>query len=120
MEEGEEEKEEEAKEEEEEDGRMRMRCSHITTPTAIYTTPLLTDLDHDGQLDIVYLIVWTSEYEPTSFKTLVVASNLEELFKQGYGAGILDFDIFLPPSKQPWTQYMGARGDNVFKMLHNA
>ncbi len=84
--------------------KMSMRCSYITTPTGIYTTPLLTDLDLDGQLDIVYVIVWSSGYKPESFKTLVVGSNLERLFEKGYGMEILDFDTFLPPSEQAWSQ----------------
>lgn len=98
-------------------GAMELRCSHISKPTAIYTTPLLADFDLDGQLDVLYLIVWSSGYKVESFKTLVVASNLEKLFVEGYGTEILDFGMFLPPSEQPWTGYMGRRGDNVF--AHN-
>ena len=94
---------------------MGLRCSHITKPTAIYTTPLLADFDHDGRLDIVYLIVWTSGYDIQSFKTLVVTSDLEKLFVHGYGTEILDFDIFLPSPKQPWTRYMGRKGNSVFE-----
>lgn len=94
---------------------MGLRCSHITKPTAMYTTPLLADLDRDSRLDVVYLVVWTSGYDIQSFKTLVVTSDLEKLFVQGYGKEILDFDIFLPPPEQPWTRYMGRNGNSAFE-----
>lgn len=90
-----------------------VRCAHVSTPTNLFTTPLLGDFDLDGQLDIVYIVAWSSAYLQ-SFKMLVVASNLERLFVGAYGKGILDFDTFLPFSQQPWTQYMGRHGDSVF------
>lgn len=93
-----------------------IRCAHVTTPTNIFTTPLLGDFDLDGQLDIAYIVTWSSAYMQ-SFKTLVVASNLERLFEGAYGKGILDFDSFLPFSQQPWTQYMGRHGDSVFNTI---
>ncbi len=95
--------------------REEMRCQHVATPVDSSTTPLLGDFDHDGQLDIVYIVAWSSLYTQ-SMKTLVVASNLERLFVGAYGKGILDFDTFLPFSQQPWTQYMGRHGDSVFTM----
>ncbi len=94
---------------------LSIRCSHVSAPTVLFTTPLLGDFDLDGQLDIVYIVAWSSAYFQ-AYKTLVVASNLERLFVRAYGKGILDFDTFLPFSQQPWTQYMGRHGDNIFKM----
>ena len=95
---------------------LSLRCGHVTTPTEIYTTPLLGDFDHDGQLDVVYVIVWSAGYNMDSFKTQVVGAPWEKLFVGGYGTEILDFDTFLPPSEQPWTQYMGHKGDSVFTL----
>ena len=93
--------------------KVGIRCGHITSPTNLFTTPLMGDFDHDGQLDLTYIVTWSSAYLQ-AFKTLVVASNLEELFVGAYGKEILDFDSFLPISQQPWTQYMGKNGDSVF------
>ena len=44
--------------------------------------------------------------------------TLEEQFSEVYGRGAVDFSQFLPTDQQPWTHYMGARGDNVYRRLH--
>lgn len=95
--------------------RRDLRCDHISNPTQIFTTPLLGDFDQDGRLDITYNIVWSaSEYTPPRY--LLAASDLESLFEEAYGTEILDFDNFLPLEDQPWTEYMGAEGNNVFRL----
>lgn len=99
--------------------KVGIRCGHVSTPTAIVSTPLLGDFDADEHLDLSYIVVWSSTYIP-SLKTLVVASDLEEFFAGTYGKGILDFSVFLPPKEQPWSQYMGSRGDNVFRMQNSS
>ena len=96
-------------------GPVGLRCSHVSSPTSIYTTPLLGDFNNDGRLDVNYVIVWGSGYEG-AFKTLLVTSDLERLFVGAYGKEILDFERFLSPAEQPWTQYMGQKGDNVFML----
>ena len=92
-----------------------LRCSHISSPTAIYTTPLLGDFNSDGRLDIAYLVVWTMTISVAP-RMIIVASDLEEMFVKVYGTEILDFGTFLPPEEQPWTQYMGRTGNNIFKL----
>lgn len=90
------------------------RCGHISSPADVVVgTPLLRDLNSDGRLDIMYDVVWSAA---ALSQLLVVASDLEVLFERAYGKGILDFDTFLPPGKQPWTQYMGRDGDCVFRL----
>ena len=96
-------------------GPVGLRCSHVSSPTSIYTTPLLGDFNNDGRLDVNYVIVWGSGYEG-AFKTLLVTSDLERLFVGAYGKEILNFERFLAPTEQPWTQYMGQKGDNVFML----
>ena len=90
-----------------------LRCQHFSSPTALFTTPLLGDFDGDDRLDVSYIVVWESAYD-AAFKTLLVASDLESLFTDTYGKETLDFETFSPLDKQPWTQYMGQKGDCVF------
>ena len=90
-----------------------LRCEHFSSPTALFTTPTLTDFNADKRLDITYIIVWESPYD-AAFRALLVAGDLEELFVKTYGKEVLDFETFLPIDEQPWTQYMGKRGDSNF------
>lgn len=90
-----------------------LRCQHFSSPTALFTTPLLGDFDANGRLDVSYIVVWESAYD-AAFKTLLIASDLESLFTETYGKEVLDFETFFPLNKQPWTQYMGQKGDSVF------
>ena len=48
-------------------------------------------------------------------KVLIKAYTLEDRFMEVYGDGVLEFSQFLPANQQPWTRYMGAQGDNVFR-----
>ena len=92
-----------------------LRCNHISFPVSTSTTPLLLgDFDGDGQLDISYEIVWSCSNTVLP-KMLLVASSLEVLFVKTYGNETLNFDEFLSPSEQPWTRYMGRKGDNSFE-----
>lgn len=48
-------------------------------------------------------------------KLLVGVFTLEARVGEVYGEGVVDFLQFLPMEQQPWTHYMGAQGDNVFR-----
>lgn len=99
-------------------GPTGLRCSHISSPNSIFTTPLIGDFNTDGRLDVCYTIAWGG-LTGDAFKVLLVTSDLERLFVGAYGKEILDFETFLPPKRQPWTQYMGVRGDGVFGSVHS-
>ena len=92
------------------------RCSHVTYPNGMVGTPLVTDLNGDGRLDVVYDIVWSSPRMAVPPFLMSVAADLEDLFEEAYGRGILDFDlVFEPPRDQPWSQYMGRNMDSVYR-----
>ncbi len=78
------------------------------------STPFIAigDLDGDGRLEIVYIVLWGAEAAPP--RMLVKAFTLQDRFDEVYGPGVLDFSQFLPASQQPWLRYMGTRGDNVY------
>lgn len=97
------------------EARKLARCGHLSSPIHTVGTPLLTDLNSDGRLDIVYDVIWSPAMAVPP-QMLVVATDLEVLFKSAYGSQILDFESFLPPEEQPWTKYMGKEGDCLFRL----
>jgi len=92
------------------------RCAHVTYPNGVVGTPLVTDLNGDGRLDVVYDVVWSSPEMAVPPSLMAVAADLEEMFEEAYGRGILDFGLtFVPAEDQPWSQYMGRSMDCVYR-----
>ena len=95
-----------------------IRCDRIEGPSMIPATPTIGDLDGDGRLEVAYVMLWGSlggETFAMPPKLLIKTFTLEDRFVEVYGRGVVDFSRFLPIRQQPWTRYMGARGDNVFR-----
>ena len=84
----------------------------------IPATPAIGDLNGDGRLEVAYVMLWGSlggENFAMPPKLLIKTFTIEDRFVEVYGRGMVDFSRFLPVEQQPWTRYMGARGDNVFR-----
>ena len=82
--------------------------------------PAIGDLDGDGSLEVAYAVVWggadTNTYFAIPPRLVVRAFTLEDRFTEVYGEKKLEFSRFLPSDQQPWTHYMGATGDGVFRL----
>ena len=101
-----------------------LRCSHIMIPEMIVSTPAIGDINEDGQLEIAYLVSWKSNSGgsgeipiqdlPPRFTVFVetLAGRVREVMGEEEGERWLGG--FLPGGQQPWTHYMGARGDNTY------
>lgn len=86
----------------------------------VVASPAIGDLNNDGKLEIVYLIVWggvdsgMGENLPPRFTIYV--DTLEDKVREVFGEeGVQWVKKFLPGGEQPWTRYMGAGGDNVYR-----
>ena len=86
-------------------------------PEMIVPTPAISDLDDDGRLEVVYLVSWRGNGEGLMLppKFTVFAETLEERVRETAGEeGVWWLAGLLPARQQPWTHYMGARGDSVY------
>lgn len=89
-------------------------------PEMIVSTPAIGDLDEDGQLEIAYLVSWRSNSRGEAVQDLpprftVFVQSVEERVREVMGEeGVKWLQDFLPGRQQPWTHYMGARGDNIY------
>ena len=93
-------------------------------PIMIVTTPTIGDVNGDGKLEVSYAVVWSSPGDSMNGREVppqmkVTTFTLEDKFKEVYGEGVIDFQRFLPPEKQPWPRYMGATADGVYHPQHN-
>ena len=104
------------------DGDQRgLRCSHIMIPEMIVSTPAIGDIDEDGRLEIAYLVSWRANSRSSEEVVIqelpprftVFVKTLEMRVK-GEEEGETWLESFLPGGQQPWTHYMGARGDNIY------
>ena len=100
-----------------------LRCAHLLAADMVPSTPAISDLNEDGQLEVVYAMVWGGSDSnvggelPPRIK--VYAFTLRERVQEVYGEeGVGWVEHLLPSDKQPWPRYMGGRGDNIFRPPH--
>ena len=101
--------------------RKALRCSQILAPYMISATPVIGDFNRDGKLDGgVSIMYYTQDNSMNIFHSQKVnfrAFTIQDRLVEVYGPEILDavdFTSYYPVEEQPWTQYMGSRGDGVF------
>ena len=88
-------------------------------------TPTVGDFNEDGKLDATLSITYDgfpgelSMLFPLHPPTVSVTTfTIEDKLKEIYGPeinDIVDFSSYYPADKQPWGQYMGAKGDGVYE-----
>lgn len=89
------------------------------SPDMVVASPAIGDLNDDGKLEIVYIVVWGgadsgmgAELPP---RFTIYVDTLEDRVRDVFGEeGVRWVEKFLPRGQQPWTRYMGAGGDNVY------
>lgn len=96
-----------------------LRCNHIMSPDMVVASPAIGDLNDDGKLEIVYLIVWGGADSEMGVELpprfTIYVDTLEDRVKDVFGEeGVQWVKKFLPRGQQPWTRYMGAGGDNTY------
>ena len=71
---------------------------------------------------MAYALVWASLEEATGLvvppKLLVEVFTLEDRFTAVYGEEGAGFPPLLPSARQPWSHYMGATGNGIFRVQH--
>ena len=76
-------------------------------PEMIVSTPAIGDLDGDGRLEVAYLVAWRGDSGGKAGQPLPPKFSLFVETLEGVGG-------LLPASQQPWTHYMGTRGDSIY------
>ena len=94
-------------------------------PSMVVSTPSLVDVNGDGHIEVVYLEYMSGMSTPAftmvpnklnTAKVYLKVVTLKEAFNQQLGdKAAVNFNVFLPFDKQPWTKYMGSSGDNVYR-----
>ena len=94
----------------------------LDTSLGFHPPAAIADLDGDGRLEVAYALVWGNIDRNAALitppKLLVEVLTLEDRFTEVYGEERVDFSRFLPSAQQPWSRYMGATGDGVFRLQH--
>ena len=100
--------------------KRQLRCGHVLAPGMLISSPVIGDLNSDGKLEVVYVMMWKAADKdaphtpPPSFTVHV--APLEERVGEVFGQeGVEWVHSFLPGDQQPWTRYMGSGGDNVYR-----
>ena len=88
-------------------------------------TPVIGDFNNDGKLDAAMSVTYdsllgqldmvTNFHRPRAF---VATFTIEDKLNEIYGPeinDIVDFSSYYPADKQPWGQYMGAKGDGIYE-----
>lgn len=88
------------------------------------TTPIIGDFNNDGRLDVAATVGYDgmpdesyrfSILHPSNMSVQVF--NIEDRLTETFGPdikNIVDFDSYLPVSKQPWKKYMGSAGNGIY------
>ena len=90
-----------------------LRCMHVLSPNVLPATPALSDLNGDGEVEVIVVTNWgpiDGRYQAFSYEVRVY--TLRQKAQQIFGSTI-DLSQFLPMSQQPWTKYMGKMGTGV-------
>ena len=92
------------------------RCSYIQYPSTYSPlTPVITDLNHDGKLELIYPFQYLSD---NNYFTILVTHSVFDLHVQTIEnmveSDLIDFSKFLPIEQQSWTTYMGSKGDGMY------
>ena len=105
--------------------RKSLRCAHILVPLMLATTPRLGDFNVDEKLDVALAVNFNSFpnelYALELFhppRTSINVFSIEDKVKEIFGPDIekiVDFTSYYSLEKQPWSQYMGSRGDCVYE-----
>lgn len=92
------------------------RCGYVQSPSPYSPlTPVITDLNHDGKLELIYTFQYASD---NRYFTVSVAHSVVDMhvhtIEHLVQSDVIDFSKFLPMEKQSWTTYMGTKGDGTY------
>lgn len=91
-----------------------LRCMHVLSSTVLPATPALSDLDGNGDVEVIVVTNWLStngRYQVSSYEVKVF--TLKQKVEEVFGNKLVDLNQFLQINQQPWTKYMGKMGTGV-------